>query len=336
MTQSTIIKRPSQLISILMIIVGGILLGWVLYDSFQSKPLPFERVLVDEGNPKKFPKLGILKNDDLVIRKYEIRSEGVDKPLAEFHIAKQGTSAPIPLSWRSKLAEPLLISDVEPEAEKKVADVIAKHLPKNGLVFSWWDNSRRLKLYNNIPVAFDDAVPDPIFVPAIWQNQRNKIVNAEKAFWGMDQTAPTLNKNFTEFHSALLLDQVDGVSAMRKIAKDKKIFVVLNLLDAYKIGTISPKKFGVGFKDFPRSKQSHGLIKGVKAWVKENGYTAYSVYPYGETVIRIFFLTDEVSKHTLLAALLPFNSSKPGQVPGTKLVYQHRGYWVYEITDQKK
>lgn len=98
------------------------------------------------------------------------------------------------------------------------------------------------------------------------------------------------------------------------------------MLDAFKAGNIAPNKFGIGFKDFANASQFHGLMKGVKAWIKENGDTTYSLYALDETVTRIFFLTDEPSKHTPLASLLPFDTSKPAQVPGAKPVYQHRSY----------
>ena len=319
------------------LIAGGVfILGWVAYDILRPKTLPYERVLVDEGKPAKFPKLG-LKNDRLTVRKYEIRTGGVDKPLAEFHVAHTDKDLPIPLSWESKLAEPVLFMDVEPAAEQKVAQVMAKHVPKDAIIYSWWDNSRRLKLYNNLPVAFGESKPHSILVPRIWTYQAKTIQNNEESFWrGKINNANAQTGDFADFHNALLMEPHAGVEALRKMAKGKRLFVALNLLDSYKIGGLSPNQFGIGYKDFPRSKQSHGLIKGVKSWIKENGYTAYSVYPMNENIIRIFFLTDQTSKYTLLASLLPFDSSKPGQTPGTTLVYQHRGYWIYEINPQSE
>lgn len=326
--------RSPILIGTILIFGGMLILGWVSYDSYKIKPLPYKRVLVEEGKANKFPALG-LKNNQLTIRKYEIRTEGVEKPLAEFHLTQTNKNLLIPLSWQSKLAEPVLLMDIEPAAEQKVAEVMAKHIPKDALIFSWWDNSRRLKLYEDLPVVFGDTEPQSILIPKIWTYQAKTIQNKERFFWQGKSEPGHKDNHFTAFQDALLLDAHSGIKALRKLGKAKRLFLALNLLDSYKIGSSVPDKFGIGFKDFPRSKQSHGLIKGVKSWIKENGYTAYSVYPMNETVIRIFFLTDKVSQHTLFASLMPFNTSKPGQTPGAKLVYQHRGYWIYEVIPAK-
>ncbi len=313
--------------------VTGILTSvWFGYNELRPQPIPYSRVLVEEGGPAKFPDLGLEEETGLVIRKYEIRIDGINKALAEFHVTQKGDSSLVPLSWENKLAEPVFISNIEPEAPKEIAEVIGKYLPDNATVLGWWDISRLLKFYQDIPVEFDDTAAGPIFVPGVWSDQVEKIQQNELGFWGEGENSVSQEKKFTEFTKALLLDERSGADALQKIVGDKRAYVVVNLLDSYKIGAIYPEKFGVGFKDFPRTKQSHGQIKGVKSWVEDNGYTAYSVFPLDKTVIRVFFLTDEASENTTLAKLLPFNTTKPGQVPGTRLVYQLRGYWIYELT----
>ncbi len=312
-------------------------MAWVTYDSFRPGSLPYSRVLIEKGAPEKFPNLVLKQNSEVAIHKYEIKANGVKKSLAEFHVAFQNGKMPVPLSWRSKLAEPIFIADANPEDTKKIANTLAKHLPKDAIVLSWWDISRRLKFYQNIPAIYSEAKADPIFVPEIWTHQVGLISQQERAFWEHAPTAKSQQDKFRYFVDALLKDIHTGIDDLRKIGKGKPVFLVLNLLDAYKVGTLASDRLGIGFKDFARSKQSHGLIKGVKAWVKENGYTAYSVFPVDKSVIRIFFLTDKPSKHTLIAQLLPFDSSNPSKLSGAKLVYQYRGYWVYELqtSDQK-
>jgi len=335
-------KSAPSAIGLALMVGGALILSWVLYDNFKTKPAAYKRVLIEEGKTDKFPDLGLAKNDDINIRKYEIRTPGIDKPLAEFHMAQTGNAPPVPLSWQSKLAEPVLFMDSEPKADKKIAEIMEKHIPKDALVLGWWDTSRRLKFYKNLPVVFGNSAPASVFVPNIWRYQTESITHSEQTFWRGAGTIKQQNGDFTAFQKALLLDSHSGIEALAKIAntkkkgKEKRVFLALNLLDTYKIGNAMPDQFGIGFKDFPRNKQSHGLIKGVKSWVKDHGYTSYSVYPLDENVIRIFFLTDETSKHTLLASLLPFDSSKPGQTPGAKLVYQHRGYWIYELNPTVK
>jgi len=330
-------KRAPSLIGLALMVGGAFILSWVLYDNFKTKPAPYKRVLIAEGDADKFPNLGLVKNETFNIQKYEIRTPGITKPLAEFHVAQAGNSPPVPLSWQSKLAEPVLFMDSEPAADKKIAEIMDKHIPKDALVFGWWDTSRRLKYYKDLPVVFGSSDPASVFVPTVWRYQTKSITQKELFFWRGGSKTNQTNEDFTAFQHALLLDSHSGIEALTKMAnrkkerKEQRVFLALNLLDTYKIGNSMPDKFGIGFKDFPRNKQSHGLIKGVKSWVKDHGYTSYSVYPMDKNVIRIFFLTDETSKHTLLASLLPFDSSKPGQTPGAKLVYQHRGYWIYEL-----
>ncbi len=330
-------RRSPQVIAAALIAGGSLLLAWTGYETFgpQRDGLPYKRVLVDEGAVEKFPALGLETSKSVNIRKYEIRTQGVDKPLAEFHVAQSGTSAPVPLSWQNNLAEPVLLSNAEAAAAKTVADAIAKHLPANAVVFAWWDTSRRLKLFKNIPVAFSDAGPGPLFIPAVWNAYSKTIRAKERTFWESAEAPAASSPAFEKFTDTLLMDVHAGTAKLREMSEGRPIFIALNLLDAYKAGHVSPEKFGIGFRDFAKSSQSHGLIKGVKAWIKEKGHTAYSVYSVGDTVTRVYFLTDEPSKHTLLASLLPFNTSKPGQIPGAKLVYQHRGYWIYELSPTK-
>ncbi len=56
-----------------------------------------------------------------------------------------------------------------------------------------------------------------------------------------------------------------------------------------------------------------------------------AVQPTNDTRIRVYFFTDQSSRKTLLANLLPFTSSNPAELKELDLVYQHKNHWVYKI-----
>ncbi len=317
------------------LIVGGLIcLAWVAFKTLEPQPLPYERVLVEEVPPDRFPELGLEADSGVTVRRYEVRTEGIARPIVDFHLAYRRDLPPVPLSWQSHLNEPVLHSDADPLPVQDVARVMVEHLPEDAVVYAWWDTSRRLGLFEEIPTVYGASHVGPVFVPSVWQGQADAVREEERSFWGSSAGPPPTGSNgFARFVDALALDVHAGTAALREMADGKPAFIALSLSDAYKLGAMAPEKFGIGFKDFAKSSQSHGLIKGVKEWINDNGYGAYSVYPTHESVVRIFFLTDEVSQHTLLASLLPFDSSNPAQVPGTRLVYQHRGYWIYELLE---
>lgn len=57
-----------------------------------------------------------------------------------------------------------------------------KHVPKGAMIFAWWDNSRRLNLFKNVPVAFGKADPSLIFIPSVWSAYGDKISEDERRF----------------------------------------------------------------------------------------------------------------------------------------------------------
>ena len=66
-----------------LLVTGGLfLIGWCAYLWFKPAPAPYSYHLVDEGSVTKFEKLGLQAWPDLTIKKYELRVQAVDKPIA--------------------------------------------------------------------------------------------------------------------------------------------------------------------------------------------------------------------------------------------------------------
>ena len=126
-------------------------------------------------------------------------------------------------------------------------------------------------------------------------------------------------------------DEVVGVAKLRQLTEDREAYIVVHITDAYKIGAISPDRFSVGFKDFGKSGNLHGTVKRIKGWIKEQGHKAYTVHELEGGMSRVFFLSDKLSTETLLARMLPFDTSNPFKLSGLRPVYQHGGYWVFKL-----
>src|SRR5690606_34494626 len=106
---------------------------------------------------------------------------------------------------------------------------------------------------------------------------------------------------------------------------------ILHVRDAFDIGVAAPDKLSVGLRDFPASGNVHDVTKLVKKWVTDENYAAYAVVQRDVNAVRAYYLAEERAKSSLLGQLLPFNSSRLGQVAGATPVFQGGGYWVYRI-----
>ena len=58
---------------------------------------------------------------------------------------------------------------------------------------------------------------------------------------------------------------------------------------------------------------------------------SFAVEPVGNA-IRIHFLPKASDADLLITKLLPFTTSNPLHLKNFKLVYQHRGFWIYQLT----
>ena len=311
---------------------GGLLvLGVLAWPLLQPDPPPYRYALVAEGGLEKFPALGLPAIPDLTIREYELRAAGVEEPLAMLHVGERGESGPVLLDWRNQLAEPLIT--ITPPLTELIAvlEALGEHLPEDAMVLGWWDTTRRLALLGEIRTPFLDNLAGPLLVPAAWNDRREAVEDVERDFWRAPEVAKAEAALFEGFQEALLADPAGGAAKLRALAGGRDAYLVVHLSDAYKLGSLHPERFGIGYREFPNTGNMHTLIGSIKKWLREQGYENYTVEKLDATSVRVYFLTDAPSSEMLIAQALPFTSSQPMLLGDLKVVYQHGGYWVYKI-----
>lgn len=318
-----------------LLVAGGLaLLGWLGWESLRPDPAPYHYQVVAEGELDVFPELGIKAPGDLRIRKYELHARDVDVPVAVIHAGRRGEGPEVPLGWRSLVSEPILSLGAPAQELGALARAVTTHIPSDALVLAWWDVSRQLALLSGADVIFDEYLGQPLLVPEPWSSRRALVEGLEKKQWS-SAGATSTREVFDQYIDALLADPARGTLELRRLAGTRQTFLVLHLTDAYRLGVLRPRQLGVGFKDFPRIGDTHRMISGVKAWLKQQGYRSYTVDPGIKDSTRVYFLTDSESADTLLAHALPFNTSEPSHIPSLSLVYQRGGFWVYRLDPEE-
>lgn len=320
-------KKGLPLLGAALVAAGAGLLGWLTWSVSHPPRAPYAYVQVAEGGPADFPELALGDRPGLSLRKYEVRSEGVDQPLGEAYVAQSADGTPALLDWRNHLAEPLL-TIAGPLADTiKLAEAIEKHAPPEAPVLAWWDTSRRLRLLCDCNLLLTEHAGQPILLPEAWRGRAEAAAAAERAFWGEPKGLPEA----AALADALLSDEATGAEKLRRLVDGKEAFVVVDIGDAYKLGALHPDRFSIGFRDFPNGGDMHGTAKVVREWLKAEKHESYVVRPTEHNASRVYFLTEEGSTETLIAKLLPFPTSNPVQMTTLELVYQHEDYWVYRL-----
>ncbi len=322
----------------LLLLAGGLsLIGWLGWNQYSPSPAPYAYTLVEEGTIVDFPDLGLSQQEhpDLRIRRYELLAEGEEQPLVVLHTANHNHSAPVLLDWSAGFSEPLLHMATDIGETDELAKAVRKHAPQDALLLAWWDVSRRLELLTGNDVLFDQHLVRPLMVPAAWRKYQPVIGKLEQTFWGTAET-PEGNTRFGLFVDAMLAETITGAAKLKELAAGREAYLVVDLRDVYKLGHLYPDRFGIGFKDFPRGGDVHGSAGTIKNWLYEQGYDGYAIQPMSETVLRVYFFTDEKSRNTLLANLLPFTTSNPVHLKELELVYQHRNYWIYRLNTREE
>ena len=326
--------RTIPFASILLVTGGLVILGWALWSYLNPGPAPYAYRLVKEGKADQFPGLGLADRKDpkdLVVRQYELRAEDFDKPVAVAHVAGD-KGGPVLLQWKSRSPEPILYLTPPAADTAALAEAVAKHVDAKALVLAWWDTSRRLKVLGGVPVLFDANLGMPVLVPTPWRARRSAIDALEHEFWQVPRLGET-QALFESFVEALLADEESGAAKLRELAGEREAYVIVHVVDAYKLGALQPKRFGIGYKDFPTGGNFHALLAHVKDWLRAQGYDSYTAAAGSESgSARVYFFTDKSSADTLAARMLPFSTSDPTRLAALHLVYQRSGYWVYRLS----
>lgn len=333
-TMEAVLARPGNrflpMLGIFLVAGGLLLLGWIAYSAWNPGPAPYRYHLVEEGNANKFAKLGLEAWPDLTIGKYEIRTDGVDQPMAVAYVARRGNTAPVMLDWENRSDDPVAFVDTRLPEVVTLANAIGKHAPKNAVVLGWWDTSRQLRLLSGNETVFSANLGEPFIAPSPWLSRRAPIEKYEREFWAAPASDEEQGK-FQRFADALSNDVAAGSAILQELADGREAYVAIHVSDIFKLGLMRPDRLGVAYKDFPVKGDTHGPISFVKNWMRENKYTAYALHKISDTQVRAYFLTDAISGNTLLAQMLPLTTSRPTELQAVQLVYQHDGYWVYKI-----
>jgi hydroxylamine oxidation protein HaoB len=305
--------------------------GWLAYIWLSPGQAPYHYQLAEEGGIEKFSKLGLDAWPDLTISKHEMLVDGVDQPVAVAHLAHRGNAKPIMLVWENRTGEPMVFVDSKLSELTTLASAVAKHVPKDAVILSWWDTSRQIQLLTGYETMFTSHLGVPLITPPLWRPKVEAIEQYERKFWNASANAEESRK-FQRFADALSSDTQEGAAILRELVGGREAYIAVHLSDLYKLGLMRPERLGVAYKDFPlRGGDVHGLSGMVKRWLTDNNYTSYSVHGLSENHVRAYFLTDAKSGNTLLAQMLPMTTSQPLDLKAVQLVYQQGGYWVYKI-----
>lgn len=315
----------------IVLVAGGLLLlGWLAYSWLKPAPAPYRYQLVEEGDVSKFDKLELQAWPDLTISKYELRVEGVDEPVALAHLARRGDTPPVLLEWENRGSEAIVALDSKVAELAALATAIAKYVPNDAVVLAWWDTARQLRLLTGRDTLFASHFGEPAIVPSHWRGRRGAIDRLEREFWAAPAAAEE-ERNFQRFADALAADAAEGAAMLRELAGPREAYLVVHVTDLYKLGLMRPDRLDMAYKDFPLSGNMHGQINSVKGWMHNHDYAAYTLHSLSGQAVRAYFLRDAKGGNTLLAQMLPLTTSRPLELLVVQLVYQHGGYWVYQI-----
>ena len=311
---------------------GLVLLGWFAYLWFKPLPAPYHYHLIAEGDSKRFSQMDLAGWPELKLDQYKVQADGIDKPIAEFIVARQHDEPPVLIYWKNSTNEILYNFDRKPSELSALAAAISKHAPQDALILSWWDTSRQIKLLTGRDTLFTNHLNEPLMVPVPWLEQRKAIQAYENQFWG-SKASQQEQEQFKRFSQALAAPAAEGAQQLRElVGSDRETYVIIHVTDLYKLGILYPDKIGVAYQNFPMTGNMHGMINQMKVQVKENDFDTYTLQSISDNEIRAFFLSDQASSETLLASMLPFVEKKaPVELEVAQLIYQQGGYWVYKL-----
>lgn len=311
---------------------GLVLLGWFAILWFTPEPAPYHYELISEGKAEQFPELELGAWPDLGISKYEVRVEEIDSPLGQAYTAQQGNSAPVLINWENNTSELLVAIDQKPSELSGIAKAIKDHASEGALILSWWDTSRQISLLTGHDTLFSSYLGIPKILPPQWQEQSDSVHEYEESFWN-SRASKQEQAKFQQFSEALLASPEEGVSQLRSlVGSDRETYLLVHVTDLYRLGLMHPDKFSIAYQNFPLTGNMHGLINHMKVQLDKNGFDTYTLQSLADNEIRVFFLENEEHSNTLMAQLLPFSEkTSPLELKIMQLVYQHDGYWIFNI-----
>ncbi|MEK4034135.1 hydroxylamine oxidation protein HaoB [Methylocystis sp. IM3] len=306
------------------LVVAGLgLIGWAGYSALQPVShyaLSLATAPADEA--KEVASLGLPPE---ALQHVEITSPDERRPIANGLVAREGERL-APIVWRNEVTEPILFADISASDAAKVLAAIREHAPEDAVILAWWDLSRAIRAATKRNAPLDDPQARGLLIPPTW----TEAGPVERRRWGAG-AAPQSAESFGEFIDALLSDEATGAAALARLAGGKRAFVAVHISDIWKAAAARPERLSIGYKDFPSSGVSHGVIKSATQWMREQKIDGgFAVEPMGGAT-RLHYFQRKGDESALIAKLLPFSTSNPMQLEKLALVYQHKGWWVYEL-----
>ena len=230
--------------------------------------------------------------------------------------------ARILLDWAPATEPPLLMREVHAEEELRLVEVMAKHLPEAATVLATPETSARLRHFTRAQWPLAAAAP-LVLTPGADAAAAAALADFAGAGGANDDAAAFLD--------ALLSEDAGGAARLRVLTGVGEAYVLVHLHDAFALGLIREGALPMTRRSFTATAFSHDLAREAKVEVAQAGYAAYAIDRGPEGTLRGHFLTSSPDTATLIAQLLPFDTSRLGEVPGMVLVYQTGGYWLYRI-----
>lgn len=314
----------------LALVAGGVsLLLWLSLSILEPPPAQYLYQLEKRGSVSEFPELEVDElKQSMQLSRYRIELPQVAQPVATAYLAENG-GRPILLQWYNRLAEPVLYQTGPFSDLAAIADVVKRPDGEAIRLFGWWDVSRALSLLCDCRPLFSHHHSEGLMLPAPWQAHREQIEQAESAFWG--NTDSTEQQQLVAFAKALALPPEEGIPALQALADGRETVLVLNINDAYKLGTLLPQQLGIGFREFVDTGDMHGVIQRVKNWLKSENHVHYAVSRQDDQRVRVYYLDDERDGERLISRLLPFNKQSHIGIEGIELLMKQGEYWVYTL-----
>lgn len=233
--------------------------------------------------------------------------------------------ARVVLDWKPATEPPLLMREVHAEEELRLVEAMAKHLPEGASVLAMPATSARLSRLTEANWPLAEAAPFALTAGAsAGQAAALRVFAGVPANSEADAAARALVE-------ALLSEDAGGAARLRVLAGTGEAYALVHLHDAFALGLIREDALPMLRRNFTATGFSHDLAREAKAEVAQAGHAAYAIDRTPEGNLRGHFLTRDTDTATLIAQLLPFDTSRLGEVPGMVLVYQTGGYWLYRI-----
>ncbi len=312
-----------KLLGSALVIAGLALLGWAGYSTL--RPASHYALTVTAAPADEVKELASLGLRPEALQRIEITSPEERRPVATSLVTREGERL-APIVWRNEVTEPIFFYDQSAADATKVLAAIREHVPDGAVVLAWWDLSRAIRAVTKKDAPLDDPQARGLLIPATW----TEAAAVERQRWGAG-VAPQAAENFGQFIDALLSDEATGAATLARLAGGKPAFVAVHISDVWKAAAARPERLSIAYKDFPSSGVSHGVIKSATQWMREQNIDGgFAAEPMGGAT-RLHYFQRKSDGDTLLAKLLPFSTSNPAQLERMQLVYQHKGWWVYEL-----